>query len=109
MVSTGSIAIIERFWKTLKNTLSLRFFRPLLPQDLEQRLQIGLFHYAYIKPHQGLDGATPAEVFLGREPARLSADHPPRGRPGEGPPDLPFDIEFIDSERMLPVLVPKAA
>jgi transposase InsO family protein len=106
---TGSIAVIERFWKTLKNTLSLRFFRPLLPQDLERRLQVGLFHYAYIRPHQGLDGATPAEVFFGIKPARLSADHPPRGRPGEGPSVMPFDIEFIDSERMLPVLVSIAA
>jgi hypothetical protein len=29
--------------------------------------------------------------------------------PGEGPMDLPFRIEYLDTERMLPVLVRKAA
>jgi hypothetical protein len=44
-------------------------------------------------------------MYFGKKPARLSAEHPPRGSPGEGPLFVPFDIEFIDSERMLPVLV----
>jgi hypothetical protein len=39
----------------------------------------------------------------------LSAIPPPRGRPGEGLMDLPFRIEYLDAERLLPVLVRKAA
>ena len=31
------------------------------------------------------------------------------GRPGEGPMDLPFRIEYLDAERLLPVLARKAA
>jgi hypothetical protein len=34
---------------------------------------------------------------------------PPHGRPGEGSMDLPFRIDYLDTERLLPVLVRKAA
>jgi hypothetical protein len=50
-----------------------------------------------------------AEVYFGRTSAHLSAIPPPRGRPGEGPMDLPFRIEYLDTEQLLPVLVRKAA
>jgi hypothetical protein len=33
----------------------------------------------------------------------------PPGRPGKGQMDLPFRVEYLDAERMLPVLVRKAA
>ena len=46
---------------------------------------------------------------LGRTPSYLSAIPPLRGRPGQGPMDLPFRIEYLDAERLLPVLVRKAA
>ena len=42
-------------------------------------------------------------------PSHLSAIPPPRGRPGEDPTDSPFRIEYLDAERLLPVLVQKAA
>ena len=106
---TGSIAIIERFWKQLKYTLSLRSFRPLFQEDLERRLESWLFYFTNIRPHQGLSGATPSEVFLRQKPACLAAIHPPRGKPREGPTEIPFEIRFIDPERRLPVLVSKAA
>ena len=50
----GSIAILERFWKTLKIIVSLRAFPPLFRQDLERRLELALRYYAFFKPHQGL-------------------------------------------------------
>ena len=51
----------------------------------------------------------PAEMYFGTTPAHLSAIPPPRGRAGEGPMDLPFRVEYLDAERLLPVLVRKAA
>jgi hypothetical protein len=39
----------------------------------------------------------------------LSAIPPSRGRPGEGPMDSPFCIEYLNAERLLPVLVREAA
>jgi len=97
----GSITLIERLWKTLKNTLSLRSFKPLFQQDLERRLHLGLLYYAYIKPHQGLRGATPAELFFGLPPAHLQAVAPPRARLREGhsmsPSTSAFSIPKGDS------------
>jgi transposase InsO family protein len=105
----GSIALIERLWRTLKDTLGLRLLRPLVAEDLAAKIEIGLVHYAHFRPHQGLGGATPAEIYFGRAPSHLSAIPPPRGRPGEGPLDFPFLIDHLDAERLLPVLVRKAA
>jgi transposase InsO family protein len=105
----GSIALIERLWRTLKDTLGLCLMGPLVAEDLMAKIEMGLLHYAHFRPHQGLDGATPAEIYLGRTPAHRSAIPPPRGRPGEGPVDSPFLIDYLDAERLLPVLVRKAA
>jgi transposase InsO family protein len=105
----GSIALIERLWRTLKDTLGLRLLRPSAAEDLAATVELGLLHYAHFRPHQGLAGATPAEVYFGRTPAHLAAIPPPRGRPGEGPKDLPFRVEYLDVERLLPILVRKAA
>ncbi len=106
---TGSIALIERLWRTLKNLLGLRILRPLLLSDLRRRLELGLFYYANLRPHQALGGATPAEIYLRLEPAHLAAVHPPRGKLGQGPRASPFQIRYLDPERRLPVLLPKAA
>ena len=105
----GSIALIERLWRTLKDTLGLRFLRPLAAQDLAEKIELGLCHYARFRPHQGIGGATPAEMYFGRTPSHLSAIPPPRGRPSEGPFDSPFCVEYLDAERLLPVLIRKAA
>jgi hypothetical protein len=78
-------------------------------QDLLEKIELGLVHYAHFRPHLALGGATPAEIYFGRTPAHLSAIPPPRGRPSEGPMDSPFRIEYLDAERMLPLLVRKAA
>ena len=105
----GSIALIERLWKTVKDTLGLRLLRPSVAEDLMEKVNMGLIHYAHLRPLQALGGATPAEIYFGRTPSHLSAIPPPRGRPGEGPMDSPFRIEYLDAERLLPVLARKAA
>jgi hypothetical protein len=89
--------------------LGLRLMGPLVAEDLMEKIELGLVHYAHFRPHQALGGATPVEIYFGRTPAHLSAIPPPRGRPGEGPMDSPFLIDYLDAERLLPVLVRKAA
>src|SRR3974390_2363945 len=64
----GSIALIERLWRTLKDTLGLRMLRPSAAEDLAATVELGLVHYAHFRPHQGLGGATPAEIYFGRTP-----------------------------------------
>lgn len=105
----GSIALIERLWRTLKDALGLRLLRPLTNDDLRRKVELGLVHYAHFRPHQGLGGATPAEVYFGRTPEHLSAIPPPRGRPGQAVTASRFEISFLDPERRLPVLLRKAA
>jgi hypothetical protein len=73
----GSIAVIERFWKTAKGLLGLRSFPPLTHAEARRRVELALFYYAYLRPHQSLQGATPAEVFFGLVPAHRSAQSPP--------------------------------
>jgi hypothetical protein len=107
--SIKATARLERFWRTLKQTAGIRTLGlPLDRDDLEQRLEIALLFYVCFRPHDGLKGATPAEAFVGAEPKHLSAVEPPRGRPGEGPAETPFRIEYLDPEQRLPVLKPAA-
>jgi hypothetical protein len=73
----GSIALIERLWKTLKDTLGLRLLRPLVAEDLREKIELGLVHYAHFRPHQALGGATPAEIYFVRHP-RISLRSRPR-------------------------------
>jgi transposase InsO family protein len=107
----GSIAVIERFFRTLKAIARLRARRPLLRSDLERRLTIAFDYYAWLRPHCGLAGATPSELYLGRTAAHLDAIAPPRGRPGEwaGIPPPPFELRYLDPETRLPYLVRRAA
>jgi hypothetical protein len=76
---------------------------------LGAKIEMGLVHYAHFRPHQALGGATPTEIYFGRTPSHLSAIPPPRGGLGEGPMNSPFRVEYFDAERLLPVLVRKAA
>ena len=106
---TGSIAVIERFWKSLKEELALKSDPPLTHGDIEERLRAGLLHYAYLRLHQALLGAVPAEVYFRIRPAHERAVSPPRGRPGQWVGEAPCEIAFLDTARRLPFLVPRAA
>jgi transposase InsO family protein len=106
---TGSIALIERFFRSLKTIAGLHSRPPLLRRDLEGRLGLALLYYLWLRPHQGLSGATPADVLLGskRTPAVVP---PPRGRPGaQLDVSLRFEIRHLDPEKRLPYLLSKAA
>jgi putative transposase len=58
----------ERLWGTVKS----EFWERVRPQDLaEARERLGHFfhHYNFFRPHQGIDGVTPADRFFGAESA----------------------------------------
>ena len=104
---TGWIAVIERFWRTMKDLLELPSRQPLTINELWQRIDTGLVYYAAQRPHQGLDGATPYEVYFGLRQAHINATRPRRAYEAarHGPDHDPlFEIEYIDCERLLPVL-----
>jgi transposase InsO family protein len=98
-------ARLERFWRTLKHGL-LRLRPPAEPlsvEELERDIARALHYYAHHRPHQGLGGATPAEIYFGHEPAHLKAVQPPRGRRGE-PPPCPLSVDYLDADRRFPFL-----
>jgi|GEM_PF-5965389 len=65
-------------------------------------------YYSTLRPHQGLGGATPAEVYFDTTPAIESAVPPPRKHEARsaGEEPLPLEVVFLDPERLLPVLMP---
>jgi len=106
----GAVAIIERFWKTLKGASGITTSLTLSPQRIEQRLALALFHYGYLRPHAALGTATPAEVYFSGRISRVEARPPPRGRPGEPGEAPPLAVAFLDRRaRSLPYLVRTAA
>jgi putative transposase len=104
----GSIAVIERFWRTLKELVGVRLWPPLSKAHLVARAGLALAYYSTLRPHQGLDGATPAEVYHGVEPVARRAVPPPRKTAESQSRDdpLPFEVVYLDRERRLPVIVP---
>lgn len=54
----------ERFWETVRQ----EFWDRVRPKDLEEakeRLKYFIDHYNHQRPHQGIDGQTPADRFFG--------------------------------------------
>ena len=90
----------------MKEMLILKVRPPLTAFALNQRLLSGLRYYAYQKPHQGLGGATPAEIFYGQVPSRTNAKRPARAYENRQDDPL-FEISYLDPEGFLPVLTPK--
>ena len=61
--------------------------------------------YALWKPHQGLTGATPVEMYYGRSPALIEAKRPRRAYELKGDSDQQmFEISYLDPDCLLPVL-----
>jgi transposase InsO family protein len=58
----------ERLWKTLQDELWARVVLRDL-EDARERLRLWIDHYNFQRPHQGLEGMTPADRFFGVEKA----------------------------------------
>jgi hypothetical protein len=119
---TGSIAILERFNLTLKTEGTSRI---LVPYDIvAMRTEVARFvsWYARFRPHQGLRGATPSEVYEGRLPACRGPRFEPRARypaltsrESATPPRagrgarLELVLSYFEGARHLPIVQLKAA
>jgi transposase InsO family protein len=105
----GSIALIERLFKTLKYDFSLRHAFTLSLDVVERRLNLALIYYTYLRPHRSLGAATPAERYFGLRPT-IHAVSPPRGRPGDVTEPPPYEVLHLDPDhRSLPILFRIAA
>jgi transposase InsO family protein len=90
----GSIAVVERFFRTLKDGCTrLLVVVALRRQTSRNELHHFVRWYNRHRPHMTLDGATPDEVYYGRRPAcRAPRGEPraawPRASPCARPPTL---------------------
>ena len=70
---TGSIAVVERFWRSLKSELTRRVTIPFCADRMHVLLESYRVWFNRCRPHQGVGGATPLEMFGGKTPARDEA------------------------------------
>lgn len=60
----GSIAIVERFIRSLKNEATRRIRIPLRRAEMRRQLALYLHWYNRIRPHQALEGSSPEQQYL---------------------------------------------
>jgi len=86
-------ARIERFWRTLKAeyTWGLFVYRPLKTIDRDLSRYAEWFNRE--RPHQGIRGGTPDEVFLGRKRKKPRPIFRAR-----------LEVRFLHNDRRLPIL-----
>jgi hypothetical protein len=74
----GSIALMERFWRTLKAEWLRRVTLSYRIEAMRSAVELFVGWYNEHRPHEGLGGATPCEVFHGKRPARDGPRWEPR-------------------------------
>ena len=97
MGQKGSIAIIERFFLTMKNECTRLILVPTKVAIFRRELRYFVDWYNELRPHAGLAGRTPEEAYEGvRE---TPVDH------GGGA----IKLEFYKQRRHLPHLIKRKA
>lgn len=87
----GSIAVVERFNRTLKYEGLFLIPVPFSLDRMREESALIVEHYNHYRPHQGLNGRTPDEVYFDRKPANEKPHREPRSRlPRESPCAAPW-------------------
>ena len=119
----GSIAVIERFIRTMKAECTRRLLVPFRRDVLRRELALYVGWFNEHRPHDTLDASTPDEVYFGRRPACRKARfeprrHWPRGSPCAGAQSkvrgrcgqrFELDVRFVAKRRHLPLVALKRA
>ena len=82
----GSIALIERFIRSLKEECLRRIIVPFRLEGMRRELSLYTAWFNESRPHQGLEGLTPREVYESCAAANALSRLEPRARwPGHSP------------------------
>jgi putative transposase len=115
----GSIAIVERFILTLKQSCTrMLILTPLRRQNFRRELSLFCGWYNETRPHMTLAGQTPDEVYHRRFPSVRKPRYEPRAKWPRGSPcarpsalvrgkpgaRLEMHVEFLGGRRHLPVI-----
>ena len=116
---SGSIAVVERFIRSLKDGCARVLpVVALRRRTFQHELQLFLLWYNRDRPHDTLRGATPDEVYFSRRPACRAPRFEPRaawprsspcGKPHvlvKGKPSvrLELHVDFLADRRHLPIV-----
>lgn len=126
-VRTGdhtSIAVVERFIRTLKDECTRRLrFVPYNKRAFQNELRLYIDWFNEHCPHMTLKGKTPNEVYRKKRPANQQPrfeprQHWPRGSPcakpqtmvkGQSDVKLELEVDFINGRKHLPIVKLKRA
>jgi transposase InsO family protein len=114
----GSIALVERCIRTLKDEGVRRWLAPIRWRSVGRELSLVADWYNGHRPHAGLAGATPDEIYFGRLPAHHRPRFEPRARwprssrcarpqaPVRGRPGvrLALEVRYLEGRAHLPVV-----
>jgi len=100
----GSIAIIERFMRSLKDECTRQIVVPVNPGDMLYELALFIEWYNEYRPHQSLKARTPQEVYSNSPP--LSKVEVERNC---DLPDFELKIGFLEGRKHLPIIELKKA
>lgn len=121
--SLAATAVIERFFRTLKEEMLRRVAIPLRRDELRALLTSYIAWYHEHRPHQGLGGRTPNEVYFEEKPANENPRIEPRAKwPTRSPCALPaaplqgrrgrvveLVVQHHDADARLPIVELKPA
>ena len=110
--------MVERFFRSLKEEWLRRGVVPLRRHAMQHQISLHLAWFLEFRPHQGLDGQTPSEVYDGLRPANRKVRWEPRpkwppdspcARPQAWPtrrqaPRLGIVLRFHEGARLLPIV-----
>ena len=96
--SIRATAVIERFFLSLKEEWLRRILVPLCRDELRREISSYLWWFEHLRPHQGLDGRVPREVY-DRAPVlertKLKAKDNPRSE---------LIVRFHEGRKELPII-----
>ena len=118
----GSIAVIERFFKTLKEEFLRNISIPLRLEDFQIEIRLAVEYYNHHRPHTFLNGKTPNEACYPSIPTQIAPRFEPRKRwpseskcaspqasvkdePGE---KFKLHISYYEGRKHLPIVELKA-
>ena len=94
----GSIAVIERLMRTMKDECTRVVLIPLRLKDMRTELSVYVTWYNQFRPHQALDGKTPCDVYDDIGPPD------PLYSPNTMLPKLALHVSHYEGRRHLPVV-----
>lgn len=76
----GSIAVVERYMRSLKSECTRRILVPLTLTTMRREIALYVLWYNQFRPSMALEGKTPHEVYYGLRPANAMPRFEPRAR-----------------------------